>query len=204
MDNATAAAAEILPSLGLVECIARAIWDKKGFEVVALRVREVVQYTDYMVICSATSDRHAVAIADSIEEVVRRELGQKTIGVEGRGQGRWVLLDFSDVVVHVFHRPVRDYYEIERLFADAPRVPLIEPEWVKEISPDQLIEQADDYGEALWSSAEADPDAEWTEEWDDDGEPLAAKDQSADKNVENSERSHARPTEPAESDRDEP
>jgi hypothetical protein len=155
-----------------------------------------------MVICSATSDRHAVAIADSIEEVVRRELGQKTIGVEGRGQGRWVLLDFSDVVVHVFHRPVRDYYEIERLFADAPRVPLIEPEWVKDISPDQMVEQGDDYGEALWSSAEASPDDEWTEEWDEDGEPLAEKASTAEENDEESEPSTGRSTEAAESDRD--
>ena len=67
-----------------------AIWEKKGFDVVAMRVKEIVQYTDYMVIASARNERQAVAIADAVEDAVRQQLGQKTIGEEGRRTGRWV------------------------------------------------------------------------------------------------------------------
>lgn len=148
----------------LVEAAAAAIWDKKGFEVVALRVREIVQYTDYIVIASATSDRHAMAIADEVEERIFKQFKQKPIGSEGRRQGRWVLVDFGDIVVHVFHRPVRDYYEIERLYADAPQVELNEPAWVKETSPDSMIEQAGDYGDELWRTTDGDTEGE---DWDD-------------------------------------
>lgn len=157
-----------------------AIWDKKGFEVVLLRVKEVVQYTDYIVIASASSDRHAMAIADNIEFFLHKELKQKPIGSEGRQTGRWVLLDYSDFVVHVFHRPVRDYYEIERLYADATRVELNEPAWVQETSPDALQENAIDYREMLWN-APADPndadadDGDVIATWDDEDEEAAAK-----------------------------
>ncbi len=148
-----------------VKVAALAIWDKKGFEVVALRVREIVQYTDFLIIASATSDRHAAAIADHVEAMLHEKLGQKPIGTEGRTQGRWVLLDYSDFVVHVFHRPVRDYYDIERLYGDAPHVDLEEPAWVKEISPDAMVEQGFDYGDQLWMDA---PDESLDDELDDD------------------------------------
>lgn len=148
-----------------VKVAAQAIWDKKGFEVVALRVREIVQYTDFLIVASATSDRHAAAIADHVEASLLEKLGQKPIGVEGRTQGRWVLIDYSDFVVHIFHRPVRDYYEIERLYGDAPRVDLDEPAWVKEISPDSMVEQAFDYGDELWQDTD---DASLDDELDDD------------------------------------
>ncbi len=153
-----------LPSLALVHKAAEAIWDKKGFDVVALRVREIAQYTDYLVIASATSDRHAMAIADHVEAVLHKECGSKSIGSEGRQQGRWVLIDFGDIVVHVFHRPVRDYYELERLYADAPRVELTEPAWLAEISPDTLIEQSVQYGDELWQDVQA-PVAWETDPW---------------------------------------
>jgi ribosome-associated protein len=140
----------------LAQQVADAIWDKKGFEVVALRVAEIVQYTDFLVIASATSDRHAVAIADGVEEALAKT-GEKPSSVEGRTYGRWVLLDYGHVVVHIFHRPVRDYYQLERLFADAPRLALTEPQWIGEVSPDQLIEQSfDDYGHELQASAPLD------------------------------------------------
>ena len=128
--------------------VADAIWEKKGFDVVALRVKEIVQYTDFMVIASARNERQAMAIADNVEEEVRKKLGQKPIGEEGRRAGRWVLIDFGDIVVHVFHRPVRAYYELERLFADAPRLPLEEPAWVHEIGPDDAEGEA--YTDLVW------------------------------------------------------
>lgn len=144
------------PSAQLAQAAANAIWDRKGFDVVALRVKDIVGYTDYMVIASATSDRHAIALSDSVEEHLLKEFKDKPIGVEGRTWGRWVLLDYSDIVVHIFHRPVRDYYQLQRLFADAPRLELTEPKWVSEVSPDQLIEQSFDYGDELWASAALD------------------------------------------------
>lgn len=144
------------PAAILAQAAANALWERKGFDVVVLRVKDIVQYTDYMVICSATSDRHAVALSDSVEEHLLKEFKDKPVGVEGRTWGRWVLLDYGDIVVHVFHRPVRDYYQLERLFADAPRLELTEPKWVADVSPDQLIEQSFDYGDELWSSAALD------------------------------------------------
>jgi ribosome-associated protein len=129
--------------------VAAAIWEKKGFDVVALRVKEIVQYTDFMVIASARNERQAMAIADNVEDEVRTQLGQKPIGEEGRRAGRWVLVDFGDIVVHIFHKPVRAYYELERLFADAPRLPLEEPAWVHEIGPDDA-EGAEPYTDLVW------------------------------------------------------
>ena len=131
-------------SLAVVE----AIWEKKGFDVVALRVKEIVQYTDYMVIASARNERQAMAIADNVEDEVRKKLGQKAIGEEGRRTGRWVLIDFGDIVVHIFHKPVRAYYELERLFADAPRLDLVEPQWVHEIGGDEDDEAT--YNDLVW------------------------------------------------------
>lgn len=139
-----------LPSAVLVKLAATAIWDKKGFDVVAMRVREIVQYADYLVVCSASSDRQTVAIADHLEDTFWKERKLKPVGIEGRSQGRWVLLDFGDIVVHVFHRPVREYYQIERLYADAPRLAIETPAWLAELSPDALLEQDFAEGDARW------------------------------------------------------
>lgn len=127
--------------------VVEAIWEKKGFDVLAIRVKEIVQYTDYMVIASARNERQAMAIADNVEDEVRKKLGQKPIGEEGRRAGRWVLIDFGDIVVHIFHKPVRAYYELERLFADAPKLALTEPDWVHEIGGD---EDAASYDDLVW------------------------------------------------------
>ncbi len=128
--------------------VVEAIWEKKGFDVMALRVKEIVQYTDYMVIASARNERQAMAIADNVEDEVRQKLGQKAIGEEGRRTGRWVLIDFGDIVVHIFHKPVRAYYELERLFADAPQLELVEPAWVHEIGIEDTEEAA--YTDLVW------------------------------------------------------
>ncbi|GMV44134.1 MAG: ribosomal silencing factor RsfS [Myxococcales bacterium] len=110
--------------------IAAAAWDKKAFQLKILDVRKLVDYADYFVICSGASDRQVNAIADSIEGTLIRDGRVKPLGVEGRSEGHWVLLDYADVVVHVFYQPVRDYYELERLWSDAEEVPVEEPEWV--------------------------------------------------------------------------
>jgi ribosome-associated protein len=112
--------------------IAAAAWEKKAKEVRAIEVRDLVGYTDYVVVCTGTNDRHVNAIAQSIEDTIREDLGEKPLGVEGRRSGRWILLDFEDVVVHVMHEPVREFYALERIWADAPRLELEEPEWMKD------------------------------------------------------------------------
>ena len=86
-----------------------------------LDLRGLSDVTDYFLICHGTSDRHVLAITESIEERLRRELGVRPAHVEGRRQGDWVLLDFIDFVAHVFVAEKRDFYRLERLWGDAPR-----------------------------------------------------------------------------------
>jgi ribosome-associated protein len=98
--------------------------DGRGAEdPLALDVREVVSFADTFLILTGRSDRQVRAIADGVEEeLVLR--GEKPIGSEGQEQGRWVLIDFGDLIVHVFQREVRDDYALERLWADAAVIAL--------------------------------------------------------------------------------
>ena len=89
---------------------------------IILEVREVLNVVDEFVIASASNDRQVRAIVDEIERKVAEAGLAKPLRVEGRDERRWVLLDYGDVVVHVFLREVRDYYELERLWSDVPRV----------------------------------------------------------------------------------
>jgi len=100
---------------------ARAALEKKAEQVVVLDLRGVSGYTDFLVIGSGTSDRQLEAIADSVESELTAH-GHRVIGSEGQRGGRWVLLDFGDVVVHVFHTEDRTHYDLEGLWADAPRL----------------------------------------------------------------------------------
>ena len=86
-----------------------------------LDVRELVSFADVFVIATGTSDRHVRSIVDGIVEALRAH-GEKPFGVEGLEDGRWVLVDCNDVVVHVFLRDVRQHYDLERLWSDAPRL----------------------------------------------------------------------------------
>lgn len=99
----------------------QAAGDKKAQEIVVLGVTELTTLCDYFVICSGTSTLQVRAIADGIEE----RLGQAGVALrhkEGYNEGRWVLLDFGDLVVHIFITEDRRYYNIERLWGDAPRL----------------------------------------------------------------------------------
>jgi ribosome-associated protein len=100
---------------------ARAALEKKAEEVVILDLRGISGYTDFLVICSGQSDRQLEAVAESVDKELSAQ-GHRVIGAEGQRGGRWVLLDFGDVVVHVFHQEERGYYDLEGLWADAPRV----------------------------------------------------------------------------------
>lgn len=103
--------------------IASAALDRKAQELVALDVHEVTSVADTFIVVTGTSDRHARSIADSIVEAARAS-GEKPIGVEGYDEGRWVLIDLGDVVVHVFQSEVRKAYDLERLWSDAPPLEL--------------------------------------------------------------------------------
>lgn len=122
-DDVDALAASRETALHAVE----AALDKKALEPVLLEVGSQSSYTDYLLVLSGRSDRHVQHIADGVLEVFARDLGRKPIGSEGMTDGRWVLLDFGELVVHVFHHPLRDFYDLEGLWCEAPRVPLEVP-----------------------------------------------------------------------------
>ncbi len=102
--------------------IARAADDKKADDTIVIAVGELLSITDYFVVCSASNTRLVRTIVDEVEEQARVLLGRKPLRVEGLSEQQWVLVDFGDVVVHVFTAEQRAYYEIERLYRDVPRV----------------------------------------------------------------------------------
>ena len=97
--------------------------DNKAHDVVLLDLRGITDMTDFFVIASGTSDTHVRAVGEHVIEDLKKE-GSPAHHVEGLEKGRWVLLDFVDFVVHVFHPTLRNFYQLERLWADAVQVPL--------------------------------------------------------------------------------
>lgn len=113
-----------LRPIELVEKAAQAAGDKKARGVVVLDVREQFAITDYFLICSAPNDRQVRTIAEEIGDRLR-QVGSRPLRREGESEGRWVLLDYEDFVVHVFRDAEREYYDLERLWKDAPRVAVL-------------------------------------------------------------------------------
>jgi ribosome-associated protein len=99
---------------------AQAALDKKAEDVLVLDVRGLTSYADYFVVMTADSERQAGAIADAVDERLEGQ-GATKVGVEGYESGRWILIDYGDVVAHVFNREARGFYDLEGLWADAPR-----------------------------------------------------------------------------------
>lgn len=108
----------------LVRLAAAAADHRSGFDLVALDVSETTPLTDAFLIASGRNERMVLSIGEEIEERLAKDAGQKALRREGRETGRWVLLDFGDLVVHVFHEEDRAFYELERLWRDAPIMPL--------------------------------------------------------------------------------
>jgi ribosome-associated protein len=100
--------------------------DKKALEPVLLDVTEQSSYTDHILILSGRSDRHVQHVADGIVEAFAQRQ-RRPIGMEGEKDGRWVLIDFGELIVHVFYHPLRDFYDLEGLWCDARRVELEVP-----------------------------------------------------------------------------
>ena len=98
---------------------AQAALEKKAENLVLVDLRGKATYADFLVICSGTNERQLEAVAEAVERSLH-EAGQRLIGSEGARGGKWVLLDFGDVVVHVFHEQERAYYDLEGLWSDAP------------------------------------------------------------------------------------
>jgi ribosome-associated protein len=95
--------------------------DKKAEDIVVLNMRKVVNFCDCFVICSGNSDRHVKTIAESIEEALSRK-GLKPLHIEGKQEAAWVLLDFGNIVAHVFQKDTREFYNLEHLWQDAPKI----------------------------------------------------------------------------------
>jgi ribosome-associated protein len=104
----------------LAQAIAGYADDKKAQDVVEMDLRGVVGYTDFFVVCSGASERQVKAIHDGIHEGMKRDHGLLPRRVEGLPEARWVLMDYLDVVVHVFTPQTRDYYRLEQLWGEAP------------------------------------------------------------------------------------
>jgi len=109
-------------SIDLALKAAEAIDDKKGEDVLVLDVSGLLVVTDIFLLASGTSTRHVRSLVDDAEEALR-VVDRRPIRREGADYGEWVLLDYGDVVIHVFERDTRAYYDLERLWADAPRIP---------------------------------------------------------------------------------
>ncbi len=104
---------------------AQAAADKLASDVLLLDVSEQLVITDVFLLASAPNDRQVVAVVDNIEEKLR-ELGAKPLRREGEKDGRWVLLDFGDIVIHVQHQEERVFYALERLWKDCPVIPFVD------------------------------------------------------------------------------
>lgn len=110
-------------ALELVTVAAQAAHDKLAEQVIAFDVSEQLAITDAFVLASASNERLVGAIVDEVEEKLR-EAGVRPIRREGHREGRWVLLDYGDIVVHVQHEEERSFYALERLWSDCPAIPL--------------------------------------------------------------------------------
>jgi ribosome-associated protein len=107
----------------LLQIAAAAADEKGGFDLVALDISEPLPLVDIFLLVTGRNERNVIAISNEIEDKMI-EAGVKTIRREGRSEGRWILLDFGDLVVHVFHEEERMYYGLERLWKDCPAIPL--------------------------------------------------------------------------------
>ena len=114
-------------ALELVAVAARTASEKLATDVVAIDVSDHLVITDIFLLASAPNDRQVRAIVDAVEEALQRQ-GAKPVRREGEREGRWVLLDFGELVIHVQHAEERTYYALERLWRDCPEIPLRELE----------------------------------------------------------------------------
>ena len=131
----TASSAQMDQARELAIGALEAALEKKALMPVLIEVSAMASYTDFIGIVSGRSDRQVEAIADGVSQFMKLH-GRRVIGHEGSGNGRWTLLDFGEIVIHVFYHPVREFYDLESLWIDAPRVKIAVP-------PDAILTQPD-------------------------------------------------------------
>ena len=108
-------------SLSLTDLAIEGLRDKKGLDIVRMDLKKSSgAITDYFVICTGTSDRHVKALADSVQDTIREQIRQKPLNVEGTQLGEWVLIDYVDIVIHIFLQDKREFFSLEDLWGDAP------------------------------------------------------------------------------------
>lgn len=110
-----------------IDLILEAAFDSKATDSVLLKVGPISSVADYFFICSGSSSRQVQAIAEKILEKVKRTGGFLPLGVEGKSQGHWLLIDYGDVIIHIFYKPVREFYDLEGLWIEAETVQLDRP-----------------------------------------------------------------------------
>lgn len=108
-----------------LECVRFAL-EKKAYDLVLMEVGGLTSIADFFLVCTGRSDTQVQAIASSIEGSLAQQ-GVRPLSIEGYAHGQWVVVDYGDIVVHIFNEPVREFYDLERLWAKAPRVTLPEP-----------------------------------------------------------------------------
>lgn len=112
-----------LTSRELAELAVQTLLAHKGQDLLVLDVKSLSSLGDYFLICSGSSKRHVQALAEHLQETLK-QVGVKPLGQEGLDEGHWVLLDYIDVVVHLFIKPLREFYDLEGLWVEADRVPV--------------------------------------------------------------------------------
>lgn len=110
-----------MESLETAKLIAKALDSKKGINVKVIRIREISELSDYMVIATGTSNTHVKSLADEVEYQLN-EAGVSVSHIEGYRSNNWILLDYVDVIVHIFSEEAREYYDLERLWKDGEEV----------------------------------------------------------------------------------
>ncbi len=128
-------------AIAAARAAAVAIADKKGLDISLLDVSELLVVTDLFLIATGTSNRHVRTLTETVEDELRVSQDRKPLRREGEDRARWVLLDYGDLVVHLFDADTRGYYELERLWADAPRLE-VEQAVVEHVAVDQAAADA--------------------------------------------------------------
>ncbi|MCP4446081.1 MAG: ribosome silencing factor [Myxococcales bacterium] len=116
-----------LDSLELAHIALEAALDTKALEPELLEVEELCSYASHILLLSGRSDRQVDAIGESIK-IALREQGYTAVGVEGKASGQWALLDYGDLIIHIFHHPIREHYDLESLWRDAVRLEIDVPD----------------------------------------------------------------------------
>lgn len=115
---------ETIDSSALIESITNALHEKKAKDIVLLDVRGLTTLTDYFIVCHGTSDTQIRALANSVTEMTKKDIGEAVWQKEGLDARRWIILDYVNVVVHIFSQEKRDFYGVERMWNDAVRTEL--------------------------------------------------------------------------------